>query len=882
MEELTRRREERAIARESRRAERSMRSSQSNSNDNNMDSSDHTRGTTATFAAESASVMGASSSLIGSIQEDSAAATVVPASVTSSSTASRSSNPFAGMSEEERQRRYDAKMAGMDQQHQDNRERSSLGGAAVVAATTVVTAQAAGINVDNSDVVTEQVAAAGGVATATSSEAPTSTTSVSMLAMEEANGYQAKMMQVDSISPSQRASVQSVDGSNMEPTPSEAQSGSETRTSTTTSVFAGMSEDERERRYDAKMNDMSQGHSDNLEKRGNPEDDPAYEGEVAAAAIVIGGRGTTGDVVHSHDPSKDFLLGHDSKDFSGALVPDGQEQARGRYSDTGRGLYDMETGEYRDVSDNQLAVAIAIDIDEDEDETEKLVSVHAVEYDPDSKPPLYKNRRFRLYGFGGCCILLIILIVVIATSVSNKNSGGGGSSVELIYLTNPPTLAPTQAPTTSRESLYRNYFADELNSTLVYEQGTPHYMASEWIMNEDPAQLDVDSPRLLQRYMLAFWYYHTTNMTQSPWRSCNPPGPGDDDSCVFQEFGRGQGDAIVYTEVPGSVRWMSSQDECQWQGTICGDGTSVVGIRMVGQDLVGTLPTEMRSLTFLQVLQVHYNMFTGTIPPAYANFRHLLALELHSNILTGQIPTEFYEQESKSLIALNVGDNQLSGTLDTRVGQLTDLKGLFVFGNDLTGPIPDEIGDLKYLTYTRFFGNGFSGQLPSSFGRLPQLTEFWYNNNVLTGTIPSELGQLRRMNNFRLMSNRFSGPIPPELFSMTRATFIGLGENLLSGPLPSTELLQMSNLIQLTVEKNELTGTIPTELRDMASLRLVWLHINQFTGPLPDTICEANVPNGLNFIQADCAPLENAANPCRCCSACCDRSTGNCLATDNN
>jgi hypothetical protein len=336
-----------------------------------------------------------------------------------------------------------------------------------------------------------------------------------------------------------------------------------TAATTGSSVFASMLEEEQQQRVDAKLSDLSQNRLEKFE-----------DGEVNQANVGV-------TIARSRDMQK----GRDSKDSLGPLALDGQEQARtpvnGCYLDQGlTSLPDVEAGEFRDVSDNQLAIAVAIDIDEDGDETKKLVSAHAVEYDPDSKPPLYKNRRFRLYGIGGCCIILIIAIALIAASASRKDSGGIGGSVKLIYLTNEPSAAPTQAPTNARESLYRGFFADELNSTLVYDQGTPHFMASEWIMNEDPAQLEIDSPRLLQRYMLAFWYYHTTNMGESPWRSCNPPGPGEEETCVFLEFGRDEDDSIVYQEIPNKVRWMSSQNECEWQGAICGDETTVVGIRM--------------------------------------------------------------------------------------------------------------------------------------------------------------------------------------------------------------------------------------------------------------------------------------------------------------
>jgi hypothetical protein len=92
--------------------------------------------------------------------------------------------------------------------------------------------------------------------------------------------------------------------------------------------------------------------------------------------------------------------------------------------------------------------------------------------------------------------------------------------------------------------------------------------------------------------------------------------------------------------------------------------------------------------------------------------------------------------------------------------------------------------------------NEFNGQTPPSFGRLQHLTEFWYDDNLFTGTIPAEFGALGRMVDFRLSNNQIRGSIPPALFNLTAQNII-LEQNQLTGTLPSTELLQLSFLIQL-------------------------------------------------------------------------------------
>ena len=234
------------------------------------------------------------------------------------------------------------------------------------------------------------------------------------------------------------------------------------------------------------------------------------------------------------------------------------------------------------VDDDQLAVAIAIDDDEEE-----KIFVTGVEYDPDSKPPLYKNRRFRMYGLCGCmCIVLAIIFVVVILAM------GGGDKVTFRSLTLAPTYAPTGAPTTARENIFLAFFASEVGDQ-VYEAGTPHSLAARWIMFDDPKNLAPDAENLLQRYLLAFLYFHTTRNGQDVWRSCNPPGiqgsdgngnvyddiiEGEPDKCILYEFVRLPNDDIAYEPLYDRVRWMSNTDECEWEGVKCQGGTEVLGV----------------------------------------------------------------------------------------------------------------------------------------------------------------------------------------------------------------------------------------------------------------------------------------------------------------
>jgi Leucine-rich repeat (LRR) protein len=112
-----------------------------------------------------------------------------------------------------------------------------------------------------------------------------------------------------------------------------------------------------------------------------------------------------------------------------------------------------------------------------------------------------------------------------------------------------------------------------------------------------------------------------------------------------------------------------------------------------GQNMTGTLPVEVTYHPFLQSLSLQYNDFSGSIPVEYARMMHyLINLDVHGNQLSGSIPNDIYENNILELIIL--GENHLTGTISTLIGQLTPLKGLHVDHNRLEGSTPEEIGKL--------------------------------------------------------------------------------------------------------------------------------------------------------------------------------------------
>lgn len=565
LDELARRREQRAAARASRRGGGSSGTQGGDGSARSMDGSARSMDS----SSRSIDAVDPSTAVAGvtadGTEDGSGVISTDGGPSTDDTGSARPAPVFANMAEDERQRRYDAKMIAMNRRHADSRDKRPSGAAASAVVEVAVSTPPAAVYTSGS------MSTGKGGRSATTSSAGFSS---DVIMAETAQGLDDSMenRRVDLLVLDDQFS----DGS----TPASA------------AAIRSSPEDKRQRRYDAKIAGTSQGHADRLEKSGNnrysnrPESTGGAAGVLNYSATMTPTTAVTSTPTTSSESRAADDDVYSSKDFLSGNLATGQiaaEQSLSRPVTTAdRGIAvapDVEYGEYRrqEVLDNELVVAVAIEEDDGDDEKDYLVAAHAVEYDPDSKPPIFKNRRFRLYTILGGCLFLIVLIVLIIVSVTG--GGDDNRSVTTVFLTDPPTEAPTGAPSTSRESMYRSYFAEEVSPDVTVP-GTAHFLASEWIMNEDPLQLDVDSSRLLQRYMLAFLYFHTSELGTKPWLSCGPPGPGDNDTCTFFEFGRLPDDSIAYTAVPGKMRWMSSVDECQWNGVLCATGDTVLGIRI--------------------------------------------------------------------------------------------------------------------------------------------------------------------------------------------------------------------------------------------------------------------------------------------------------------
>lgn len=203
----------------------------------------------------------------------------------------------------------------------------------------------------------------------------------------------------------------------------------------------------------------------------------------------------------------------------------------------------------------------------------------AIEYDPDSKPPLHKNRRFRVYS---CMAMLVIIAVVVVVVVYvTKSAKEPVVNTKDVYAGSFPSMSPTSNPVTNREmsGIIQQVEAGILQRGANFtdmDLDDPRYLALDWILHHDQLQLDSDDVNLYQRYVLALlafsldslaWYYcgehrsfgNTTEMFVV--EDCEVPNPG---TGQIEEF----------------KVWLSSTEECEWYGVICSQDEVVRGVEL--------------------------------------------------------------------------------------------------------------------------------------------------------------------------------------------------------------------------------------------------------------------------------------------------------------
>lgn len=306
-----------------------------------------------------------------------------------------------------------------------------------------------------------------------------------------------------------------------------------------------------------------------------------------------------------------------------------------------------------------------------------------------------------------------------------------------------------------------------------------------------------------------------------------------------------------------------------WHG-ITINGGRVIDIFLPSNNLNGEFPQSFGSLSALQNIDFFENSITGTIPDSFWSITTLTSIQFCcGNSISGTISSSIAGMTN--LVTLDLGGNSFTGTLPVEIFGLTNLQHINLWddqdgGMNLSGSLPSTIGNLTQLIDFNISHNNISGPLPIEIGNLANLVNLDISHNPIGGAIPVEIGNMTSLTALRAFESGLTGTAPDQMWRLSNIQYIVLGQNhelnvqLPSGldtliqlreiSIPNTQPLATSfptaiyslvNLESLDFGNHQLTGTLDAQIGNLTNLRGLWLWGNQLEGAFPSEILSTSL-----------------------------------------
>lgn len=455
------------------------------------------------------------------------------------------------------------------------------------------------------------------------------------------------------------------------------------------------------------------------------------------------------------------------------------------------------------------------------------------------------------------CVFAVFVMILLGAGIPMALTFGGGGSgssspdtpTAIPISSSSPTSSPTETPSAPPSRIECFEVGDlkqsllPLSNDALNNKESPQSKALAWMVEQATQGLMLDfchSREIIERYSLVVLYFATQGQT---WVNLN---------------------------------FSSSIHHCSWNngakapdggriGITCDDLFQTTRLDLMGNGLNGTIPSEIKFLTELKVLNFSDNNISGNLPSSLGQLSMLRDVDCGYNMLSGTFPSELFQISALEVVTF--GFNGLNGTLPDIGNNVKRIHSIDFANNSLTGTLPKGLNRLNLLSRLHLGNNFLSGTIPRSIGSNKALARLNLANNSLEGSLPSTLGRLNKMEVFSSSNNMLKGTLPTELGLLTMMNTLELKSNKISGTIPS-ELGLLRELTILNLADNDFTGEFPTLLASADRLRVVHLEKNDLSGDLPPFCCGQEHYTSL---KADC----RAEIGCECSNFCCD-STGAC------
>ncbi|KAI9165985.1 hypothetical protein LWI28_024146 [Acer negundo] len=194
--------------------------------------------------------------------------------------------------------------------------------------------------------------------------------------------------------------------------------------------------------------------------------------------------------------------------------------------------------------------------------------------------------------------------------------------------------------------------------------------------------------------------------------------------------------------------------------------------------------------------------------------KSIMQIELYDNQLSCELPESLVNLTT--LLNFDVSQNNLTGNLSQNIASMS-FKSLNLNDNHFTGKIPETLALNPNMVQLKLFNNSFGQKLPENLGKFSDLEDFDVSTNDFTIELPQFLCYRSRLQNIIIFKNRFSGKIP-ESYGECKAR----------------------NLTHLLFSGNNFIGQIPSVVCNLHQLEVIDMSKNRFSGEMPSCVTQLN------------------------------------------
>mmetsp|Transcript_16891 Transcript_16891/g.23900 ORF Transcript_16891/g.23900 Transcript_16891/m.23900 type:complete len:767 (+) Transcript_16891:34-2334(+) len=477
-------------------------------------------------------------------------------------------------------------------------------------------------------------------------------------------------------------------------------------------------------------------------------------------------------------------------------------------------------------------------------------------------------------------VFVFFLFIVIASISLKKDIPKKSKSTTL--LTESPTSSPffSPRPQSKRDHDIREIL-QSISGRKILTKGTPQSKAFFWIVEDDRLRLQSKSPYLIQRYVLAVFYFEMNEMGKEHWLD----------------------------EVLG---------ECSWSGISCNEDARVSKIELEGSGLRGEIPSEIWALSSLSILDLSSNFLSGSIPVELGFMKDLEILKLDGNLLVGEVPARICSRREYGTLAIFTTDcgndvekeifcgcctncqadglgyspplaSSESDTFLSHDKEQIEINDVSLTDNS-TGNGVYNYDELHILSSERAHNINakclqISGDIVSISGSPENRAMEWI---ILKDGLKISVDDTNFVQRYVVMLSYFAmggdswkysnwlqlsknecqlvGIICNNLGFITHLNFHATG---LRGKIPK-EISNLSSLVEIDFSQNMLSGAIPSEFGYLLSLEKLVLRKNDLVGSVDQALCDLRANGKLFEFSVDCTKIS-----CLCCTNCASQNNSN-------